>query len=298
MRLSTPCLLAILIAGCHPSATIENTMPVANLQSYRTVALRVKSNVARGYLQMLQTMTVSKLQQACGFESIVSAGRGQADVLLDLNITSTGRGGTGIMRNPNLATVEALLVLTDGQNGDLMGTARIHGQSSGMVINNNPPEGEAMDVIAKAVVDLLVRSGCSGPRVARVEPAPLPPQPGNPNPGNPNPGNPNPGNPPGPGSAGNPPPPDETHRADAEALNDSGKVKLQGADMAGALSDFQKANLLLPDARYEFNVCLVFEAQQQWDQATTACRQARALSPEPRLVEKIDKRLELLKNHQ
>ncbi len=200
------------------------------------------------------------------------------------------------MRNPNLATVEALLVLTDGHDGDLMGTARIHGESSGMVINNNPPEGEAMDVVAKAVVDLLVKSGCSGPRIARVDPPPPPPRP---LPGNPtnNASNLTPP-PPGPGSAGNPPPPDESKRTDAEALNESGKVKLHGADMPGALADFQQANALLPDARYEFNVCLVYEAQQQWDQAIAACRQARGMNPEARLVEKIDHRLDLLKNHQ
>src|SRR5262249_49522524 len=139
---ATPWLVAALIAGCHASATVENTMPVANLQSYRTVALRVKSNVARGYLQMLENLTASKLQQACGFEAIGRAGRGHADVLLDLNITAMGRGGTGMLRNPNMATVESLLVLTDGHDGELMGTARIHGESSGMMINNNPPEGE------------------------------------------------------------------------------------------------------------------------------------------------------------
>ena len=82
------------------------------------------------------------------------------------------------------------------------------------------------------------------------------------------------------------------------ALNEQGKDKLRSADIAGALAAFQQANTLLPDARYEYNVCLAFEAQQQWDQATASCQKARAMNPEARLVTKIDHRLELLQHHQ
>jgi tetratricopeptide (TPR) repeat protein len=142
-----------------------------------------------------------------------------------------------------------------------------------------------MDAIAKAVVDVLGKSGCVGQRVARAaEPPPPPPNNGSATP------------PPDGGSAA--PPPDESHRADAEALNDQGKDKLQNADMQGALALFQQANQLLPDAKYAFNTCLAFEALEQWANAIAACKQARGMNPEARLVTKIDHRLDLLSHHQ
>lgn len=280
--------LAVAIAACHPSATVQNTMPVANLQSYRTVALRVRSTAfaAQGQAMFLENATLDKLQKQCGFERVGRADSGPADVVLDLNITNTGRGGGGFISNENQATIDTLLVLTDGVNGELLGTARIHGQSSGMIVNGAPPENEAVDIVAKTVADLLAKSGCKGPRIARTEPPP-PPGPGSGS------GSTEP-TPPGPGSAA----PDESHRAEADELNKQGSEKLQRADLAGALATFQQANSLLPDARYEFNVCLTYEALEQWDNALAACRQARTMNPQAKLVAKIDHRLDLLAHHQ
>ena len=260
-------------------------MPVANLQSYRTVALRVHSSVfaSQGQAMFLENTVLDKLHQLCGFEQVGRAGQTPADVVVDLNITSSGRGGHGLFSNPNLATIETLLVLTDGQDGELLGTARIHGESSGMLLNNAPPENEAIDVVAKTVAELLAKSGCSGPRIARVQAPPPPP--------------PDTGSGETHGSAA-PLPPDETHRKEAEALNEQGKEKLYGADLAGAIAAFQQANALVPDARYEFNVCLAFGAQQQWDHALAACHQARGMNPQPKLATKIDSRLDALQHHQ
>lgn len=259
-------------------------MPVASLQSYRTVALRVHSTAfaAQGLAMFMQQAVLNRLRLQCGFEQIDPSGQARADIMLDLNVTKTGRGGDGWISNGNLATIETLLVLTDGQAGEIIGTATIHGKSSGIVINGESPENEAIDAVAQSIGSLLARSGCSGPRIAKA--APPPPPPPNPNPP-----------PPGPGSAA---PPDESHRADAEKLNDQGKEKLYGADIPGALAAFQQANTLLPDPRYEFNVCLALGVQQQWDPALAACRQARGMNPDAALAAKIDHRVELLQNHQ
>jgi hypothetical protein len=286
-----PWLLTALLASCHPSATVERTMPVANLQSYRTVALSVRSTAfaSQGLATFLETAVLQKLQQQCGFEQVGRAGGAAADVVLDLNITQSGRGGGGWVSNSGTATIETLLVLTDGQNGELLGTARIKGKSSGMIINGAPPENEAIDVVAKSVSDLLAKSGCSGPRIARAEP---PPQTGS-GAGS-SVGSAGSGSNEGSGSA----PPDDARRAQAEALNEDGKLKLRSADIAGALTAFQQANALVPDPRYQYNVCLTLEAQEQWGKAIAACKQARAMNPEPRLVAKIDKRLELLAGRQ
>jgi hypothetical protein len=273
-------LAAILIAGCRPSATVQRTMPVANLQAYRTVALRVKSTTfaSQGQAMYLERAVQKTLAQRCSFHA-VAPDQAAADVVLDLNITNRGRGGSGWLSNGNRATIDTLLVLSDGQTGDLLGTASIRGESSGMIISNEQPEAEAINVVAKTIADLLSKSGCGGPRIAKVEPpapAPVPEQD------------------PGPDRAA---PPDPTRLAEADALNEQGKEKIRNADVPGALAAFQQANALVPDARYVFNICIVFETQQQWDQAIAACRQARGMNPQPALLTKIDQRIDRLQQH-
>lgn len=251
-------------------------MPVANMQSFRSVALRVHSSAfaAQGQAMQLESSVLSKLHQACSFEQITGAQAVHPDLILDLNVTNTGRGGGGIISNSSTARLDTLLVISDGETGDLLGTARIHGESSGMIINNAPPENEAIDAVAKAVADMFVKSGCSGPRIAKAEPPPpVPPTPTDVK-------------------------PDESHRAEAEKLNEDGKQKLFIADVPGAIAAFQQANALLPDARYEYNVCSALGAAEQWDNAILACKQARTMNPQPALVAKIDHKIDLLQHRQ
>lgn len=264
-------------------------MPIANLQTYRSIALRVRSTVfgAQGLAQFMENAVAARLKQKCGFEAIQPVAQGAADVILDLTITKHSRGGDGWIRNSNQVVMDTLLVLSDGQDGDLLGTAAIHGKSSGTVVNNAPQENEAIDVIAKTVADVLWKSGCGGPRIAR---APTP----DPGAGS--------GSGTGSGSAGSgstgPATPDESRRAEAEGINNQGKEKLFAADTAGALALFQQANSVLPDPKYQFNVCLALGAMERWDEATNACKQARAMNPSEKLAAKIDQRLDGLKQRQ
>ncbi|MBL0219820.1 MAG: hypothetical protein IPQ07_38895 [Myxococcales bacterium] len=272
--------LVLLIAGCHPSATVEKTMPVASLGSYRTVSVRVHSSAfaAQGQAMYLEAQVLEKVRQKCGFERVDRADGGAADVLIDLNITGTGHGGGGWVSNSSTATVDTLLVLTDGQDGQLLGAAKIRGKSSGMIINNAPPENEATGAVAKSVAELLAKSGCTGPRIAKVvDPVVTPPDTGSG----------------GSGSAAIAPP-DESHRAEAEAKNDLGKEKLYAADYAGALGAFQAAFSLVPDPKYQFSICIVFGVQEQWDTAVAACQKAKSMNPPPALAAKIDRRIEQL----
>lgn len=279
MRAATWFIVTTIAVGCRPSATVENTTPVANLQSYRTVGLRVKASAfnAQGQEPFLEAMVLEAVRTSCRFDQVGRADGNPTDIVLDLNITAIGRGGGGMINNPNLATVETLLVLSDGPTGDLLGTARIRGKSSGIIINNARPEAEAVRIVAKTVANVLANSGCNGPRIAKVEPDPTPLA-----------------VPPTEGSNGTPPP-DESKRKEADALNDQGKEKLRGADLAGALAAFQQANALVPDGRYVYNLCLTFEAQEQFGKAIETCTQAKGMSPEPKLAAKIDNRLDLLK---
>lgn len=289
-----PCLLVLV--GCHASATVEHTMPVANLQSYRTVALRVHSSAfaSQGQAMFLESAVLDQLRQRCGFEQIEQAGQGRADVVLDLNVTHTQRGSGGFITNPNVAVIDTLLVLSDGQTGDLLGTASIHGTSSGMIVNDSSPEADAANAVAKAVVTLLATSGCSGPRVARAEPAPQPqpqPQPGTGSGSAVAAGS-------GAGSGSAAPPVDDARATQAAALDKQGKDRMYVADLDGALALFQQAVAVDPDPRYQFNVCLALGAKEQWVAATAACKKARTMNPNAELSTKIDHRLELLAQHQ
>lgn len=251
-------------------------MPIANLQTYQTVGVRVHSTAfaSQGRAMQLQAAMLDNLKKTCRFQP-VDTNQVAADILIDLNITQAGRGGGGWISSDSTATLDALLVLTDGHDGGILGTARIHGSSSGMIVNGAPPENEAIGAVAKSIVDLLGKSGCSGPRVAKAEP---PPVVENPNP--------------------DPKLPDESRRDEAEELAAQGKEKLYANDTAGALALFQQANAALPDPRYEFNICIVLGVQERWDDAIASCKRAKGMNPEAALATRIDRRLELLAKRQ
>jgi len=273
-------LVSLGAAGSHPSATVENTMPIANLQSYRSIALRVHSTAfaAQGQAMQLESSVLGEMQKRCAFQEVAAAQARNADLVLDLNIVNTQRGGGGFISNSSTAHLDTLLVISNGQDGELLGTARIHGESSGMIINNAPPELEAIEVVAKTVGDVFAKSGCSGPRIAKAEPPPQPPPP-QPDPTK-------------------PPAVDESKRAEAEKDNDDGKQKVFVADLQGALAAFQQADALLPDPKYEYNLCSTLGLLERWDEATATCQKALAKQPPPALKAKLEQKIELLKAHQ
>jgi hypothetical protein len=287
-------LAVILLVACHPSASVEHTTPIANLQSYQSVGLRVHTNpnVSGDLGTYMEQAVLDKLHQKCGYMQIGPADNAKSDLVVDVNITNSSRGGSGWVKNENQAFIDALVVLADDENEPL-GTLIVHGKSSAALVGGTSPENEAVGEIAKTVVDVLAKSGCSGPRVAKAPPPP-------PNTGSAGQGSAAQGS----GDQGSAatgtgtPAPDESKRADAEKLNDQGKEKLFAADLAGALALFQQANALLPDPKYQFNVCVALGAQEKWNDAISACNQAKSMNPPAKLAAKIDQRLEGLKNHQ
>ncbi len=90
-------------------------MPVANLQSYRSIALRAHTNAfaSQGQAMLLEGALTTRLRQKCGFEAVGPfAQTANADVVLDLNIVKVGRGSF----NQSQANVDVLVVLTDGRD--------------------------------------------------------------------------------------------------------------------------------------------------------------------------------------
>lgn len=278
-----------LIVACHPSASVQRSQPIADLKTYHSVGLRITAvPQAQGQAYYLENAVLDRLHRQCGFDGVTRYGTAPADLVLDLNVTAAGRGGTGWITNANLATIDTLLVLSDGQTGELLGAARIHGESSQMAINNNNPEQQAVDVVAQTIGDMLTKSGCTGPRLAKAPPPPPPSGDFGSAPGSGA----------GSGSAIAATPPPDEHRAEADKLSDQGKDRFRAADYEGALALFRQANQLAPDPRYVVNECLVYESLAKWSEAMAACKEARSMNPPPDLAAKIDHRIELVKNKQ
>jgi hypothetical protein len=284
VRVPSPALLVAVLAaaGCKPTATVERTTPVGNLQIYRTVALRVgAAPQARAHVESLEFAVASELQTRCNFEAVhvgPAAEGSKADLQLDLTIQRAIRGGDGLIQNPDMATVDVLVVLSDGVDGELVGSALIRGKSSAVRIDGNAsPEQQAIEVVGTTIGDVLGKSGCRGARIARPTPDPVEGEQGD-------------------GDAGPGPEPgaDEARLAEADAANEAGKARFKGGDPAGALAEFRRALGLVRDPRFAMNICLAHEALEQWSQAVAACNDVLTMNPPDALASKARARLDII----
>lgn len=263
---------ALLASSCRPSATVRRTTPVANLQSYRTVLVRVDgSPQARRFADMLEFHAIDWMRRSCAFDQIGTRRQpplAEPDLVVDLNLQRASRGGGGLIQNPNLAVVDVTAVLSDNVDDELIGSADIRGKSSAVAVSGVNPEEQAIAAVSKTMAEILVRSGCSGERVARPEPPP-------------------PTDPVDPAI-------DPELLAQAEAENEAGKQLFRAADIAGAKARFEAALAIHRDPRFLFNLCLAQEALKDYAAARSSCQEVIDLQPEPRLVEKAQMRLDII----
>jgi len=257
---------------------IKSTTPIASLQSYQVVLVRVTSVPAlERYTPLLELSAADAILSKCNFARVVGPSQLaqlanlSPDLIVDLRIRQSVRGGSGFITNPNLAVVDVTMVLSDGEDESLLGSTEIQGKSSGIGTGQNP-ESEALVAVAKRVSSVLAYSGCVGQRAARaITQAPPVAQPG-------------------PGLA--PIPPEEL--AQAEADNDEGKRLFRSADIASAKEYFLRAAALVPDPRFYFNLCLAHEALAELEQALQSCTRVLEYSPTPKLADKATQRLQIL----
>ena len=265
---------ALGFAACAPSASVMRTTPVANLQSYQNVLVRVGSSPGlERYSSVLEFATTDSMGQRCAFSRIVNPtqlGQTRPDLLVDLNIRRTERGGGGFIKNPNLATVNVTMVLSDGIDESLLGSAEIVGKSSAVGIDGTDPENQALIAVAKRVTAILSKSGCEGPRVARVAEPVQPAQPVQP--------------------AGV----TAEQVAQAETANNEGKRLFRAAEIASAKEQFLQAIRIVPDPKYQFNLCLAHEALNEYDAAAAACQNVINGGTDLRLSEKAQQRLSII----
>lgn len=265
---------ALGLAACGPSASVKRTTPVANLQQYQNVLVRVGSSPGlEQYTSVLEFATTDNMMQHCAFSRVTGPtqlGQTRPDLLVDLNIRTTQRGGGGFIKNPNLATVNVTMVLSDGIDESLLGSAEIVGKSSAVAMQGADPENQALLAVAERVTTILSKSGCSGTRIARAEPAPQPVAPVAPTGITPE------------------------QLAQAEAANDEGKRLFRAAEIAAAKVQFQQAIQISPDPKYQFNLCLAHEALKEFDQAVAACQSVINANSEQRLTEKAQQRLSII----
>ena len=267
----------LALASCRPSATVRGTTPIANLQPYRGLLVRgtgASESGAGDLTGLLEQVASDRIRTRCAFSDVRMGGEeddGSSDLILDLTVQNAYRGGSGLIQNENLATVDVKIVLSDGIDEELIGSADIQGKSSGVVVGNESPEDEAVKAVADRVVQILVKSGCAGKRIARARPAkprdavaqPIS------------------------ASGGD-------AAAKAEAENEEGKRLFRSADVKSAKVRFQAAIRLHRDPRYVFNLCLAEEALGAFDAAESACKRALGMKPDKPLADKVKLRLELI----
>jgi hypothetical protein len=274
-----------LLAGCRPTATVKRTTPVANLQPYRGLIVRGTRASERGggrLAFLLEQAAVDRIRTSCAFLDVYPASEspdpGPDDLLLDVTVQRSFRGGGGLVQNESQATVDVKLVLSDGADQELVGAADIRGQSGGLIIGELSPEEEAINAVADSIAQILIRSGCTGPRVARARP---------------------PADDPTDGGADGTGVELASHEQSetairAEAENEEGKRLFRTADVAAAKTRFRAAIRLHRDPRYVFNLCLAEEALGSIDAAVSTCQSVMAMKPQPALSEKVKLRLEIL----
>ena len=264
-----------VVGACGPSASVQRTSPVADLQSYQVALVRVAGAPGMDrFAPVLEFATADSLRSRCSFGRVVGPtqlGDMQPDLILDLNIRGAARGGSGFVQNPNLAEVMVTTVLSDGVYESLLGSADITGKSSAVVMTGSDPENEALVAVGKRVAAILAKSGCSGVRVARATAPTTTPQPV---------------------SSG--PALTEEQIAQAEAANDEGKRLFRAADIPGAKAQFELAIRISRDPRFYFNLCLAHEGLNELDQAVQACQAVIAGKPEQALVDKANQRLVII----
>ncbi|MBL4635067.1 MAG: hypothetical protein JKY56_14440 [Kofleriaceae bacterium] len=161
MRILIP-LCTSLLWACSPSAQVKSTTPIASLQSYQVALVRVAA--APGleyYTPVLEFSAAEAILSKCSFVRVVGPtqiANLRPDLIVDLTIRNTARGGSGYITNPNLAVVDVTMVLSDGQDESLLGSTEIQGKSSG-VGNGQDPESQALVAVAKRVSAVLANSG-------------------------------------------------------------------------------------------------------------------------------------------
>ena len=275
-------LAATLVAtlgssGCTPKATVQRSTPVANLRIYHGVMVRGSSapgleNLANDLTQR----TARYVEQQCEFQAVFTGVTNtkptkDIDLVVDLSVLKSSRGGGGIVQNPNVAVVDVKMALSDVTSDELIGSASIQGQSPAVVTNQARPEEVAIDVVAKQVTTMLMSSGCKGKRLGRVGPAEPKATPK---------------------AVTTEVTPEQV--AQAEALSEEGKAAFREGDPAAAKTKFEEAIAINPDPRYIMNQCLAEEALEQYDAASATCQRVIDAKPEQRLADKAGERIKLI----
>ena len=263
--------------GCAAQASIQRSTPVANLRVYTGVMVRGSAtNMLAWQGKELAKRTALYIRNNCQFGNVFT---GEANtqatdainLIIDLSVLQSSRGGSGIVNNPNVAVVDVSMALSDSSSDELLGSASIRGQSPAVVTSQAQPEQLALDVVARSITQILVKSGCKGERIARVAPPQPKPEPK-------------------PVDAAITP----EQVAQAEALSEEGKAAFREGDPSTAKVKFEAAIAANPDPRYIMNLCLAEEAIGNFDAAIATCQRIVDGKADTRLVEKAQARISLI----
>ena len=268
------CVLALSAAACGPGGSMKTLVPVKQkIGAYSSVMVRATAAPANeAEAQQIENIAAYRIRTLCGYPTVLTyrvSPQTPAELLVDLRIGSVERVGSGeraaLGGLAGQARVALALDLIEVTSGSRVGAVQIEGLSSGGSAFAGTTE-EAIEQTVNRVQRFLADSGCQvhPPGYAAAGPVTGPDAPG---------GNVAPPGTQAPAGAG--------PALQAEGLNQEGKDLYKAKSYAAAAEKFRAAASLVPDARYDLNLCLALKATKDWPGATTACeRAAQASSPE------------------
>lgn len=271
------CGIAVLGGvGCGPSGSLKTVVPVkGKVGAYNSVMVRVTSAPANdSEAQQIENITAYRIRTLCGYPTVLTyrvSPQTPAELLVDLRIGSVERVGSALGGLAGQARVALALDLIEVGTGTRVGAAQIEGLSSGGSAFAGTTE-EAIEQTVNRIQRFLADAGCQvhPPGYATATP-PTGTDGGVTPPGG--------GVPAGAGPA-----------LQAEGLNQEGKDLYKAKSYAAAAEKFKAAATLVPDARYDLNLCLALKATKDYDGALAACQRA-AQAPTPEVSTKANEHI-------
>lgn len=261
-----------LAGACGPGGSMKTLVPVKQkIGAYSSVMVRATAAPANdSEAQQIENIAAYRIRTLCGYPTVLTyrvSPTTPAELLVDLRIGSVERVGSGeraaLGGLAGQARVALALDLIEVSSGSRVGAVQIEGLSSGGSAFAGTTE-EAIEQTVNRVQRFLADSGCQvhPPGYASAGPSTVSPG-----------GNVAPPGTQAPAGAG--------PALQAEGLNQEGKDLYKAKSYAAAAEKFRAAATLVPDARYDLNLCLALKATKDWAGATTACERAsQSTSPE------------------
>jgi tetratricopeptide (TPR) repeat protein len=268
----------LALCGCASTGTSRTVQRATTpLGHFSPVMLRVTPLVPAAQEAVeLEAVVAARLRSTCGWQEVFTASstpEAPAALLVDARIAllervdSSDRAMLGAMAGQ--ARMVVAVDFIDLKTQQRIGAAEVEGTSSGGSTLAGGTD-EAMERVVEKMVEVMRQEGCTTRTKTQTA---------------------------GGGTVGAEPPPAATltPAVQAEALNQEGKDLYKAKDFKGAVTKFEAAIAIAPEARYYFNVCAAHDQLGSLDAALAACGEVLNKSPTDELKTKAEKRIEAIR---